>query len=204
MQLIHFADPLARVRYVVQSLLSEDMPDQLRTRGSSPPVFQYVCLAILFAGAMLFQIRYARDIWRAEKIEVPFVLPASASGALETRATGGAKLGLHAGDILLEVNHQKYVGTAILSEAYAKARPGDQIELRVKSASGEHSVVLPVTAGSSAAEPGDFRCAAEHRGADRMRPARVLGRADPATGPLGVDSSRTDVLLLAAVWLVQD
>ncbi|MGD0214467.1 MAG: SpoIIE family protein phosphatase [Terriglobales bacterium] len=124
------------------------MPDQLRTRGSSPPVFQYVCLAILFAGAMLFQIRYARDIWRAEKIEVPFVLPASASGALETLRPAAQRLGLHAGDILLEVNHQKYVGTAILSEAYAKARPGDQIELRVKSASGEHSVVLPVTQGA--------------------------------------------------------
>ncbi len=38
------------------------MPTEFRTRDSFPPVFQYVCLAIFLAGAMLFQIRYAQDI----------------------------------------------------------------------------------------------------------------------------------------------
>jgi hypothetical protein len=55
----------------------------------------------------------------------------------------------HTGDTLLAVNDQKYTGTAILSEAYAKARPGDLFELRVKSVPGEHSVVLPVTPGTA-------------------------------------------------------
>jgi sigma-B regulation protein RsbU (phosphoserine phosphatase) len=108
-----------------------------------------VCLAILFAGAMLFQIRYAQDIWRAEKVDLPFVMPGSASASLEIVRPEAEKLGLHTGDTLLAVNGHAYTGTTILSEAYAKARPGDQIELKVKSASGEHSVVLPVTVGNT-------------------------------------------------------
>ena len=124
------------------------MPTEFRRRDS-PPTFQYVCLAILFAGAMLFQIRYARDIWRAEKVEYPFVAPGAASAALEIVRPAAEKLGLHAGDLLLTVNGQKYTGTAILSEAYANTRPGDQFELTVKSASGEHSVVMPVTPGTT-------------------------------------------------------
>jgi hypothetical protein len=86
--------------------------------------------ASLFAGAMLFQIRYAQDIWRTEKVDAPFVMPASASAVLEIVRPEAEKLGLHTGDDLLAVNGQKYTGTALLSEAYAKARPGDQFELR--------------------------------------------------------------------------
>src|SRR5579872_3139417 len=125
------------------------MVTEIRRRDSSPPVFQYVCLAILFASAMLFQIRYAQDIWRGEKVDVPFVMPASASASLEIVRPSAEKMGLHIGDTLLAVNGQKYTGTAILSEAFAKARLGDQIELRVKSASGEQSVILPVTPGTT-------------------------------------------------------
>src|SRR5579872_3126088 len=125
------------------------MVTEIRRRDSSPPVVQYVCLAILFASAMLFQIRYAQDIWRGEKVDVPFVLPASASASLEIVRPSAEKLGLHIGDTLLAVNGQRYTGTAILSEAFAKARVGDQIELKVKSASGEKSVILPVTPGTT-------------------------------------------------------
>ncbi len=114
-------------------------------KSSSTPTFQYVCLAVLFAGAMLFQVRYARDIWRSENIDVAFVVPAAASASLEIVKPEAVQLGIHPGDTLLEVNGQKYSGSAILSEAYTKARPGDQIEIKVRSASGEHSIVLPVT-----------------------------------------------------------
>ncbi len=119
------------------------------TKRPSVPVVQYVCLAVLFAGAMLFQVRYAEDIWRAQPIEVPFVLPADASASLEIVRPEAENLGLHTGDTLLAVNGQKYTGTAMLSEAYARARPGGQIELTVRSKSGEHSVVLPVTRGTT-------------------------------------------------------
>jgi len=113
---------------------------------SSPPIFQYVCLALLFAGAMSFQIRYARDIGRGENIDFPFVTPATASAALEIVRPDAQKLGLRPGDILLAVNGQPYTGSANLAEAYAKVRPGDQIVLTVSSTSGERSFVLPVVA----------------------------------------------------------
>ncbi|MGA7077155.1 MAG: SpoIIE family protein phosphatase [Terriglobales bacterium] len=125
------------------------MPSEFHRQDSSTPLLQYVCLAILFAGAMLFQVRYAQDIWRGEGVAAPFVMPASGSASLEIVRPDAAKLGLHPGDILLAVNGQKYTGTAILAEAYAKARPGDQIELRVKSSAGERSVVLPVARGTT-------------------------------------------------------
>jgi sigma-B regulation protein RsbU (phosphoserine phosphatase) len=112
---------------------------------------QYVCLAILFTGAILFQVRYGRDIWHEEKIDLGFVAPATASASLEIVRPTAEKLGLHTGDILLAVNGQKYTGSALLSEAYAKARPGDHIDLTVRSSAGEHTVVLPVTPGTTPA-----------------------------------------------------
>jgi phosphoserine phosphatase RsbU/P len=127
------------------------MPTGFRTRNLPPPTFQYVCLAVLFVAAMLFQVRYAGDIWREEKIDFGFVAPATASATLEIVRPNAEKQGLHTGDILLAVNGQNYTGTAVLSEAYAKARPGGHIDLTVRSASGEHTVVLPVTPGANPA-----------------------------------------------------
>ncbi len=127
------------------------MSTSLRRRNLPPPTLQYLCLAILFTGAILFQVRYARDIWREEKIDLGFVAPATASASLEIVRPTAEKLGLHTGDILLAVNGQKYTGSALLSEAYAKARPGDHIDLTVRSSSGEHTVVLPVTPGTNPA-----------------------------------------------------
>jgi sigma-B regulation protein RsbU (phosphoserine phosphatase) len=100
---------------------------------------------------MGFQVRYAQDIWRAEKTHYAFVVPAAASASLEIVRSDAQKLGLHAGDTLMAVNGQTYTGTALLSEAYTKARPGDHIALTVKSTSGEHAVVLPVTPGTTPA-----------------------------------------------------
>jgi sigma-B regulation protein RsbU (phosphoserine phosphatase) len=127
------------------------MSTSLRRRNLPPPTLQYLCLAILFAGALLFQVRYGRDIWHEEKIDLGFVAPATASASLEIVRPGAEKLGLHTGDILQAVNGQKYTGSAMLSEAYAKARPGDHIDLTVKSAAGEHTVVLPATPGTTPA-----------------------------------------------------
>jgi len=124
------------------------MQPAIPRRNLPPPAFQYVCLAVLFTGAMLFHVRYAQDIWRGEKIDAGFVAPATASASLEIVRPAAEQLGLRPGDILLAVNGQKYTGTALLSEAYATARPGDHIVLTVKSAAGTHSVVLPVTAGT--------------------------------------------------------
>jgi sigma-B regulation protein RsbU (phosphoserine phosphatase) len=127
------------------------MSTSLRSRNLPPPTLQYVCLAILFTGAILFQVRYGRDIWHEEKIDLGFVAPTTASASLEIVRPTAEKLGLHTGDILLAVNGQKYTGSALLSEAYAKARPGDHIDLTVRSSAGEHTVVLPVTPGTTPA-----------------------------------------------------
>ena len=118
-------------------------------RNRRQPTIQYACLAILFAGAMLFQIRYARDIWHGDTIDIPFIVPATASASLDLVRPAAEKLGLRKGDILLAVNGQQYKGTALLAEAYAKARPGDRIEITVRSLSGEHTVMLPVTVGTT-------------------------------------------------------
>ncbi|MGH9499317.1 MAG: hypothetical protein ACRD3L_09265 [Terriglobales bacterium] len=122
------------------------MQASIQRRNLSPPAFQYVCLALLFAGSMLFQIRYGRDIWRGEKVDFPFVIPATASPSLEVVLPSAAQLGLRKGDVLLAVNGKKYTGTAQLAEAYGKARPGDHIEITVQSSSGVHSVNLDATA----------------------------------------------------------
>ncbi len=108
-----------------------------------------MCLLILFAGAMLFELRYARDIWHGERVDVPFVVPASASASLEIVRPEAEKLGVHAGDIIEAINGQAYKGSALLSEAYAKAEPGDTITLSLKSGSGEHTVALPATVGKA-------------------------------------------------------
>ena len=118
-------------------------------RASSIPVFQYVSLAVIFAGAMLYQVRYAHDILRTENINAGFVMPAPASADLQIVRPAAEKLGLHTGDTLLAVNGQKYSGTAQLSEAYDHMRAGDRIELTVKSVTGVHSVILPVTSGAT-------------------------------------------------------
>jgi sigma-B regulation protein RsbU (phosphoserine phosphatase) len=98
---------------------------------------------------MLFQIRYGRDVWHADAIDLPFVTPKTASASLEIVRPDAEKLGLRPGDTLQTVNGQKYIGSALLAEAYARARPGDHIDLTIQSPSGEQSVVLPVTAGTT-------------------------------------------------------
>jgi len=127
------------------------MPTTFRRRSLPPPTLQYACLAILFVSAMWFQARYAHDIWQEEKVSYGFVAPATASASLQIVRPSAEQLGIHAGDTLLAVNGRKYTGTSILAEAYANAHPGDHIDLTVKSPSGEHTVVLPVTPGTTPA-----------------------------------------------------
>lgn len=124
------------------------MSSDFTRRKYSVPVFQYVCLAVLFAGSMAYQIRYAHDVWYAEKIAVPFILPAPASAKLEVARPSAEELGIHTGDELVAVNGQPYLGTAALAEAYGKTRPGGTINVNLKSDSGEREFVLPATSAS--------------------------------------------------------
>ena len=99
--------------------------------------------------AMLFQARYAADIWRGEKLDIPFISPAPASASLDIVMPAAQKLGLHRGDVLLAIDGSKYTGSAVLAEAYARARLGDSIAVSVRSGSEVHTVQLPVTLGST-------------------------------------------------------
>src|ERR1700674_57545 len=113
------------------------------------PTPQYIALGIIFAVSMLFQARYAPDIWRGEKLDIPFIGPETASPALDVVMPSAEKLGLRRGDILLTVNGKKYTGSAVLADAYARATVGDRIPVSVRSGSEVRTIELPVTLGSA-------------------------------------------------------
>jgi len=117
-------------------------------RTPARPTLQYIALGIMFAVSMLFQARCAPDIWRGERVDIPFIGPETASAALNVAMPEAEKLGFHRGDILLAVNGKKYTGSALLAEAYARARVGDSIPVSVRSGSEVHTIDLPVTRGS--------------------------------------------------------
>ncbi|HXP39134.1 MAG TPA: GAF domain-containing protein, partial [Candidatus Acidoferrales bacterium] len=127
------------------------MPMRARPPSRKPsfPVWQYTVLAILFAGSVLYQLRFSQDIWRAEKVSVPLIAPDTGSASLETVSPQAEKLGLHKGDSILEVNGNQYTGTAILAEPLAKARIGNHIKVTVRSGTEVHTAELPVTAGTT-------------------------------------------------------
>ena len=125
------------------------MPTQPTTRRTKPPKFRYLCLAALFAVVALYQVRLALDISQGEKVDIPFIAPATASASLETISPGAERAGLHRGDVLLAINGKPYTGTAVLAEAVAQARPGQYVYVSVRSAAGVHTVALPATQGHS-------------------------------------------------------
>jgi sigma-B regulation protein RsbU (phosphoserine phosphatase) len=119
------------------------MPRRPFTRRTKPPKFRYVCLAVLFAAVLLYQARSALDIAHDEKVDVPAITPATASASLETVSPTAEKAGLHRGDVLLAINGKTYTGTAVLGDAVSRARPGENVDVTVRSARGEHTVALP-------------------------------------------------------------
>lgn len=125
------------------------MTSVLSTRGITPPRLQYACVLLIFCASMLFQIRYAEDIWRGEKFSVAFVVPETASAKLAFANHAAADLGLHAGDVLLAVDGNPYRGSSDILAPLAQAKPGKQIAVTVNSAGAVHTVILPVKGISS-------------------------------------------------------
>jgi phosphoserine phosphatase RsbU/P len=101
---------------------------------------------VIFCSAMLFQIRYAEDIWRGERFLVAFVVPQTASAKLGYVNQAAAKLGLRVGDVLLAVNGKPYKGSADILTPLAQGTPGQEIAVTVNSDGNVHTVDLPVTA----------------------------------------------------------
>ncbi|MCC6338853.1 MAG: trypsin-like peptidase domain-containing protein [Acidimicrobiia bacterium] len=81
-----------------------------------------------------------------------FDLPVD-SGALVTSVVSGSpadEAGIEAGDVIVEVGGEKVVAAAGVTEALASREPGDEITLRIATASGARSVKLTLgTAPSS-------------------------------------------------------
>jgi len=119
------------------------------TRKTKPPIFRYVGLAVFLLFVLFYQLRVAIDILPGEKINVPSFEPATASASLETVSPEAEKAGLHRGDVLLSINEKPYTGTSVVASAIAQARPGQNVDVSVRSAAGVHTVALPVTSGQS-------------------------------------------------------
>lgn len=124
-------------------------PPERSSRKRQQPRLQYACLALLFVAAMYYQVRLTHDILQGTRIDAPFIAAATASASLDIVVPAAEKLGLHPGDVLLAVNGTPYTGTAILAQAFAKARPGDTIQVTVQDHSGTRTVTLPVTRSAS-------------------------------------------------------
>lgn len=112
------------------------------------PIFRYAVLGFLFAITLVYEIRFTKDIYRDEKIDIPFFYPAEGSNVIQLLRPEAIHAGIHRGDILLAVNGVPYTGTAVLGSALAHAQPGTPIALTL--ASGEtgggtqRTVMLPV------------------------------------------------------------
>jgi phosphoserine phosphatase RsbU/P len=118
-------------------------------RRAKAPTIRYIFLAALMLLVLLYQVRVAIDILPGEKVDVPSIEPATASASLETVSPEAEKAGLHRGDVLLAINGEPYTGTAVLVEAIARARPGQNVYVTVRSAAGVHTVALAATAGQN-------------------------------------------------------
>jgi phosphoserine phosphatase RsbU/P len=119
------------------------------TPKAKPPIVRYICLAALLLGVLLYQVRVAIDILPGEKVNVPSIEPATASASLETVSPEAEKAGLRRGDVLLAINGKPYTGTVVLGKAIARARPGQNIFVTVRSAADVHTVALPATVGQN-------------------------------------------------------
>lgn len=111
------------------------------------PIFRYSVLALLFAVAFTYEIRYLRDILLGERRDVTLVALAPASN---TVVFVSRKADVHPGDQIVAVNGVPYTGTGLLGQAYAHTNPGQSIVLTVLSRDparpGEHLVSLPMSA----------------------------------------------------------
>jgi phosphoserine phosphatase RsbU/P len=108
------------------------------------PTAQYIAVGIIFVVSMAFQAKYAADIWRGEDLDMPFISVSTGSAALDIVMPDAQKLGLRRGDQLLAVNGRPYTGSAVLAEAYERARVGTSFPVTVRSGSQVRSVEMPV------------------------------------------------------------
>jgi sigma-B regulation protein RsbU (phosphoserine phosphatase) len=119
-------------------------------KRAKPPVFQYVCLGVLFAIAGGYQVRATIAAFPAylspNSAQWPFH-PEYVHGqpVAEFIRTEGQQAGLHENDVLVAINGRAFTGTAVFGEALASAKPGDQFEVAARTAGAENTRTLTIT-----------------------------------------------------------
>lgn len=107
-------------------------------RAKKPPIFQYLCLAVLFAVASAYQgraILYAFPAYfHVSAPQWPFV-PNYSNGQPHIDFVGetARHAGVKEGDILVAVNARPLTGLAVFGEAMRLAKPGDVLTVDVLS-----------------------------------------------------------------------
>ena len=114
------------------------------------PIFLYSVLAILFAIALLYQIRYLPDFVRREARQIPFFFVEPGTNRVTNATPETAGFGIHNGDRVLAVNGVSYTGTGLLGHAFLEARVGVPVVVTIAPKNGpagsQRSISLPVTA----------------------------------------------------------
>ena len=119
-------------------------------KRTKPPVFQYICLAVLFSIACSYQVRATiaafPQFFTPNSAEWPF-LPEYSHGqpVAEFVRTEGQQAGLRENDVLVALNGRAFTGTAAFGEALASAKPGDKLEVTARTPGSENARTLTIT-----------------------------------------------------------
>jgi sigma-B regulation protein RsbU (phosphoserine phosphatase) len=121
------------------------------TTIKKPPIFQYVCLAIVFAVACAYQVRATLysfpDYFHIQAVAWPFI-PIVSHGQPHVSFVNEAaqKAGVKDDDILVAVNGHHVTGLAVFGEAMRLSKPGEVLTATVSSSeqSSERTVSIPL------------------------------------------------------------
>ncbi len=120
-----------------------------------PPVAQYFVLGLLFFAACAYQVRATIAAFPSfldrGVAKWPFI-PGYSHGEPTAAFVGpeAYKAGVRENDVVAGVNGQPFTGLAVFGEAMAKAKPGDTLEitLRTPGSNTERTAKIPLTAPS--------------------------------------------------------
>jgi phosphoserine phosphatase RsbU/P len=118
-------------------------------KRKSPPTTQYVCLALLFLIVFSYQVRATiaafPGFFSHNAPSRPFVAEYRHGRPIATFVRPEAQqAGLREDDELAAINGRPFTGTAVFGEAFAKAKPGDtlQVTARTPGDSAERTVTI--------------------------------------------------------------
>jgi len=147
------------------------------------PVAQYVVLGLLFFAACAYQVRATIAAFPGfldrGVAKWPFI-PGYSHGEPTAAFVGpeAYKAGVRENDVVTGVNGQPFTGLAVFGEAMAQAKPGDTLEitLRTPGSNTERTAKIPLTTPSRTINwAGRGRHHAQGRSASFQYSAGILG-----------------------------